>query len=549
MFLGRFTDANASEKKRKGKAMRRKMIGMVLVLAAGTSLAGWFSSERPVTVRSLLAEMTDREEMARFPEPTYTSRQFSSYDRGSVAPDQPGWYANNDFSHFLRVETNGVRREHVMVDTAGPGALVRFWVTVAGTDGSGILRVYLDGRSTPEIEGPVLEVLSGSVLCGYPLAASVSEHTDYLKRGHNLYLPIPYAVRCVVTYESATLGLTHANDYGIADIALNGKRLITAYDAFAEKVETHVVQAGIVELVQGENVLTVTLTGANPKTKKDNFTQGVDRLELVSAERGTQNVERQRNYPPVEAVLTNLNITVNSVTNLAETLQTGYARQYPGGPPLKFSVYLRDSFKPSEWKELGPNYHVCAVSNHTNPELKFRLSVPAITVAEVLSVVSDNSKWNWWTYRDEVIIEPSVPMFQPSLLNYDAPGAGDALKVVLAHLFSDTHALSDARMYLGDLGQGKSPVLRRIVLPRSSLPDGFIPPDVGVPFEICEKHHDLVTGELLVRVHRVLSRGPDGFRVDLFVTGADSIGGGWFTYTLTKLDELWKPKYCGFYDP
>lgn len=549
MFLGRFTDANASEKKRKGKAMRRKMIGMVLVLAAGTSLAGWFSSERPVTVRSLLAEMTDREEMARFPEPTYTSRQFSSYDRGLVAPDQPGWYANNDFSHFLRVETNGVRREHVMVDTAGPGALVRFWVTVAGTDGSGILRVYLDGRSTPEIEGPVLEVLSGSVLCGYPLAASVSEHTDYLKRGHNLYLPIPYAVRCVVTYESATLGLTHANDYGIADIALNGKRLITAYDAFAEKVETHVVQAGIVELVQGENVLTVTLTGANPKTKKDNFMQGVDRLELVSAERGTQNVERQRDYPPVEAVLTNLNITVNSVTNLAETLQTGYARQYPGGPPLKFSVYLRDSFKPSEWKELGPNYHVCAVSNHTNPELKFRLSVPAITVAEVLSVVSDNSKWNWWTYRDEVIIEPSVPMFQPSLLNYDAPGAGDALKVVLAHLFSDTHALSDARMYLGDLGQGKSPVLRRIVLPRSSLPDGFIPPDVGVPFEICEKHHDLVTGELLVRVHRVLSRGPDGFRVDLFVTGADSIGGGWFTYTLTKLDELWKPKYCGFYDP
>jgi hypothetical protein len=549
VFLGRFTDANASEKKRKGKAMRRKMIGMVLVLAAGTSLAGWFSSERPVTVRSLLAEMTDREEMARFPEPTYTSRQFSSYDRGLVAPDQPGWYANNDFSHFLRVETNGVRREHVMVDTAGPGALVRFWVTVAGTDGSGILRVYLDGRSTPEIEGPVLEVLSGSVLCGYPLAASVSEHTDYLKRGHNLYLPIPYAVRCVVTYESATLGLTHANDYGIADIVLNGKRLITAYDAFAEKVETHVVQAGIVELVQGENVLTVTLTGANPKTKKDNFMQGVDRLELVSAERGTQNVERQRDYPPVEAVLTNLNITVNSVTNLAETLQTEYARQYPGGPPLKFSVYLRDSFKPSEWKELGPNYHVCAVSNHTNPELKFRLSVPAITVAEVLSVVSDNSKWNWWTYRDEVIIEPSVPMFQPSLLNYDAPGAGDALKVVLAHLFSDTHALSDARMYLGDLGQGKSPVLRRIVLPRSSLPDGFIPPDVGVPFEICEKHHDLVTGELLVRVHRVLSRGPDGFRVDLFVTGADSIGDGWFTYTLTKLDELWKPKYCGFYDP
>ena len=186
--------------------MRRKMIGMALALAAGTSQAGWFSSERTVTVISLLAEMIDRDEAARFPDPAYTSRQFSSYDRASVAPDQPGWYANDDRSHFLRVSTNGVRREQVMVDAAGPGALVRFWVTVAGTDGSGILRVYLDGQTTPEIEGPVLDVLSGGMLCGYPLAASVSERTDYLKRGHNLYLPIPYAARCVVTYESATLG-------------------------------------------------------------------------------------------------------------------------------------------------------------------------------------------------------------------------------------------------------------------------------------------------------------------------------------------------------
>jgi len=79
-----------------------------------------------------------------------------------------------------------------------------------------------------------------------------------------------------------TLGLTHANDYGIADIALNGRRLITAHDAFAERVETHAVQAGSVDLAQGENVLTMTLTGANPKAKKDSFMQGIDRLELVA---------------------------------------------------------------------------------------------------------------------------------------------------------------------------------------------------------------------------------------------------------------------------
>jgi hypothetical protein len=193
-------------------------------------MAGWFAPDEPVTVRSLLEEMADREEAARFPEPAYTSRMFSSYDRGSAAPDQPGWYANDDRSHFLRVETNGVRREHVMLDAEGPGAVVRFWVTVAGTDGSGLLRVYLDGRERPEIEGAVLDVLSGGALCGWPLAASVSERTDYLKRGHNLYLPIPYAKRCVVTYESGTLGKGE-NFYYNAECRTYGKG--TAVETFS----------------------------------------------------------------------------------------------------------------------------------------------------------------------------------------------------------------------------------------------------------------------------------------------------------------------------
>ncbi len=158
-----------------------------------------------VSMLSLLREMTARDTLARYPEPAYTVRQFSSHDRASVAPGQPGWYANDDRSHFIRVETNGLRRECVLLDATGPGAVVRFWVTVAKTDGSGLLRVYLDGRDTPEIEGRVLDVLSGGLLCGEPLAASVSVKTDYLKRGHNLYLPIPYAARCVITYESDTL--------------------------------------------------------------------------------------------------------------------------------------------------------------------------------------------------------------------------------------------------------------------------------------------------------------------------------------------------------
>lgn len=165
-----------------------------------------------VTLLSLLEEMVDRERLAKFPEPAYTCRQFSSYDRGSVSPDKPGWFANDDRTHFLRTETGRGRREFVLFDAAGPGAVVRFWVTVAKSDGSGILRVYLDGSDKPAIEGPVLEVLSGGQLCGRPLSDSVSEKTDYLKRGHNLYLPIPYASRCVVTYESAAIAEPDRNN-------------------------------------------------------------------------------------------------------------------------------------------------------------------------------------------------------------------------------------------------------------------------------------------------------------------------------------------------
>ena len=81
------------------------------------------------------------------------------------------------------------RREFVLVDTDGPGAITRFWVTVAAYSDKGTLRFYLDNQEVPEIEGEVLGILSGHALVDAPLSASVSELTDYKQRGHNLYLP------------------------------------------------------------------------------------------------------------------------------------------------------------------------------------------------------------------------------------------------------------------------------------------------------------------------------------------------------------------------
>lgn len=147
--------------------------------------------------------MVDREVLPYYPDPFYITKQFSSYDRASVAPDEPGWFANWDRSMFIREEHNNGRKEYVMMEAEGPGAIVRFWMTFARDGaGQGILRIYFDNEEEPAIEGVALEVLSGGQLTEGPLSCSVSPITVYERRGHNLYLPLPYSENVKVTYES-----------------------------------------------------------------------------------------------------------------------------------------------------------------------------------------------------------------------------------------------------------------------------------------------------------------------------------------------------------
>ena len=176
------------------------LIGLLL-MNANTGFA-----QKTVSIETLLKEMVDRNERARFPEPAFTCKQFSSYDRATVAKDKPGWFANDDRSMFLRVEKNNNRREFVMMDAEGPGAIVRFWMTFSGNNsGRGTMRIYVDDYSKPAIEGAAFDILSGTVVTTAPLATSVSELSPYANRGHNLYFPIPYSKRCKVTYESENL--------------------------------------------------------------------------------------------------------------------------------------------------------------------------------------------------------------------------------------------------------------------------------------------------------------------------------------------------------
>jgi len=160
------------------------------------------TGRQTISLSSLLNEMINRQELAKYPGTPYQLKQFSSYDRRSVAPGEEGWFANADYTQFIREEVNEGRREFVLFDHEGPGAIVRWWMTFAG-EGSheGTVRIYLDNNENPFVEANILEVLSGQFLAGEPLSSSVAPESDYYRRGHNLYLPIPYAEGCKITYE------------------------------------------------------------------------------------------------------------------------------------------------------------------------------------------------------------------------------------------------------------------------------------------------------------------------------------------------------------
>ncbi len=178
---------------------------LLLALAVAGALAA--APSPGVDLGSLLDEMIDRDALARVPDPFFLCRQSSSYDRDTVAPDKPGWFANWDRSQFVRVEEREGRKEYVLHDADGPGAIVRFWATWHGPGGgpfsNGTLRVYLDNAAAPAIEGPAAEVISGGAVVGPPLSDSVSPRTPYANRGHNFYFPIPYARHCKITYSTA----------------------------------------------------------------------------------------------------------------------------------------------------------------------------------------------------------------------------------------------------------------------------------------------------------------------------------------------------------
>lgn len=166
-----------------------------------------------VTFASLLDEMVDYEEAARYPAVSFTCRQESSYDRRSVSPDSAGWFANNDGFGIIRVDTVDGRKENVLFDEDGPGAITRFWLTTMVKQGT--MRFYFDHSAVAQWEIPAYDLLKTGFELGEGLAQAHPNYTPDGKGGNTLYLPIPYAKGCKITFEAPDSLLPSPKYYGI----------------------------------------------------------------------------------------------------------------------------------------------------------------------------------------------------------------------------------------------------------------------------------------------------------------------------------------------
>ena len=171
----------------------------LFVIAALINLCSIHAQEQ-VSMQSLLREMVDRKQLVEYPESIpYKAMQASSYNRASVSPDQPGWFADSDGVFCIRTEKNREgETEWVLMEDKGPGVITKIWAVcfyygLDDTTGAN-LKIYLDGEEEPTINCNFFEFVKGESFVKPPFAMET-------RRAGNSYLPIPYAKSCKVTMD------------------------------------------------------------------------------------------------------------------------------------------------------------------------------------------------------------------------------------------------------------------------------------------------------------------------------------------------------------
>ncbi len=153
----------------------------------------------PITTGTLVNETVDLSVLAEFPHPAYKTIQFSSYDRSSVAPYAPGWYANSDgfggeptpnFVRTVEPATAETPGRYVMAEVEGPGAIVRTWTAAI----AGEIELYLDGSETPVYSGDATRFLMWTYdHFAQELGLTQEDMPRGFRQNQACYFPIPFA--------------------------------------------------------------------------------------------------------------------------------------------------------------------------------------------------------------------------------------------------------------------------------------------------------------------------------------------------------------------
>ncbi len=181
------------------KTIFKFLIFLVFILTTTISTIPVFAQNETINLTSLLNEMVDRDKITRFPESDYKCLQASSYNRESVSPDKPGWFADSDGIGFIRTEENKGQKEWVIMEDDGPGVISKIWAVcfyygLNDTIGANI-KFYLDGATEPAINTNFFKLVKGQDFVKPPFA-------DKSTRAGNLYFPIPYAKSCKMTMDN-----------------------------------------------------------------------------------------------------------------------------------------------------------------------------------------------------------------------------------------------------------------------------------------------------------------------------------------------------------
>src|SRR3954465_12097876 len=109
--------------------LKIKIFLLLLLLTFGVGCVNKSERGSTISFTSLLREMTDRGALTRYPDPAFKLFQSSSWDRTEKSKqDQATWFANKDYNNYIRIDSSQGRKEYVIMDAKGPGAITRWGI-------------------------------------------------------------------------------------------------------------------------------------------------------------------------------------------------------------------------------------------------------------------------------------------------------------------------------------------------------------------------------------------------------------------------------------